>query len=238
MKPILTIVFYALFSGITIYLGGLLSRYCENIKESILKKEILHGSVAFGGGILIAAVAFVLAPQAIESLSLIPLVLIFLMGAFSFLFLDKFIEQKGGRLAQFLAMLMDYIPEVIALGAVFAHDSKLGLLLAIFIGLQNFPEAFNAYTDLRSSGLSSRHILNVFFPLSFIGVVAALSGNYFLSEKPTLIASLMIFASGGIVYLMFQDIAPMSKMRNKWGPAIGASLGFSIGIIGEKILGG
>jgi ZIP family zinc transporter len=36
---------------------------------------------------------------------------------------------------------------------------------------------------------------------------------------------------------VFQDIAPMAKLRNHWTPATGATLGFMLGMIGEKVLG-
>ncbi|MCB0493043.1 MAG: hypothetical protein KDC93_11575 [Cyclobacteriaceae bacterium] len=52
-----------------------------------------------------------------------------------------------------------------------------------------------------------------------------------------MIAALMLFSSGGIVYLIFQDIAPMSKMKKSWFPALGASLGFLVGMLGVKVLG-
>jgi len=47
----------------------------------------------------------------------------------------------------------------------------------------------------------------------------------------------MLFAASGILYLTFQDIAPLSKMKKNWYPALGASLGFLVGIIGKKIIG-
>ena len=101
-----------------------------------MKEEIIHTSVAFGGGIIIAAVAFVLVPKGMNVLPLVPMAIIFLTGAIIFLFLDRYIEKKGGTISQLLAMLIDFVPEAIALGAIFATDHNLGLLLAIFIGLQ------------------------------------------------------------------------------------------------------
>ena len=237
MNEIVTIVLYSLFSGITVFFGGLVASFCERLRDGLIKEEFIHGSIAFGGGVLIAAVAFVLTPPAISKLSLLYLGIIFLSGAFFFFVLDKFISRKSGTFAQLMAMLTDFIPEAIALGAVFAHDNRIGLLLAIFIGLQNFPESFNAYNDLRSSGYSSRRCLSIFVPLSLVGIIAALSGNYLLSGKPILIAALMLFSAGGILYLVFQDIAPMSKIRNSWIPALGATFGFFVGMVGQKILG-
>jgi ZIP family zinc transporter len=47
----------------------------------------------------------------------------------------------------------------------------------------------------------------------------------------------MTFASGGILYLIFQDIAPQAKMRRHWTPALGAILGFAVGLLGKKLIG-
>ena len=219
-------------------MGGLLAKYFERyFQDGFVKVEILHTLIAFGGGIIVAAVAFVLVPEGMNVLPLAPMAIIFLTGAIIFFFLDRYIEKKGGTISQLLAMLMDFVPEAIALGAVFATDHNLGLLLAIFIGLQNFPESFNSYMDLRSSGYTIKKCLLILFLLSFSGVIAAILGYYLLSDMPKLTASLMLFSSGGILYLIFQDIAPMSKLKNSWFPALGASLGFLVGMIGEKILG-
>ena len=170
-------------------------------------------------------------------LPLAPMAILFLTGAIIFFFLDRYIEKKGGTISQLLAMLMDFVPEAIALGAVFATNYNLGLLLAIFIGLQNLPESFNSYLDLRNSGYTSKKCLLILLFLSFSGVLGAISGYYLLSNMPQLTASLMLLSSGGILYLIFQDIAPMSKLQKSWFPALGVNLGFLVGMIGQKILG-
>ena len=163
--------------------------------------------------------------------------ILFLAGAITFFFLDRHIEIKGGEFSQLWAMLMDFVPEAIALGAVFATDHSLGLLLAIYIGLQNLPESFNSYLDLRNSGYTSKKCLLIFLSLSFSGIFATILGYVLLSNMPQLTASLMLFSSGGILYLIFQDIAPMSKLEKSWFPALGVNFGFLAGMIGQKILG-
>ncbi len=235
MKQLFTIIAFSWFAGITIFLGGFLASMTEKYLKKEIESHILHWSIAFGGGILIAAVAFVLTPKGIEIFSIKALSIIFLSGAISFFFIDKFIEKKGGLLAQTMAMLMDFIPETLALGAVFAHEHKLAILLAFFIGFQNLPESFNAYFDLRKSNQSSKNILRIFLALSFLGVLLSLVGNCFLINMPKLTAGIMIFSAGGIMYLIFQDIAPSSKMKKHWEPALGANLGFLVGMIGAKI---
>lgn len=238
MENLFKIISYSFFSGITVFLGGILSSIFEkSFREGLIKEEIIHTSVAFGGGIIIAAVTFVLVPKGMNELSLLPIVLFFLAGAFVFFFLDRYLEKKGGTISQLLAMLMDFIPEAIALGAVFAIDHSMGLLLAIFIGFQNLPEAFNSFLDLRNIGYSTTKCLIILFTLSFSGIFAAILGNLLLSNIPELTASLMLFSSGGILYLIFQDIAPMSKLQKSWFPALGVNFGFLVGMIGQKLLG-
>jgi ZIP family zinc transporter len=235
MGDLADIILYSFLSGVTVFLGGLL-RKLEHFPQGKIKDEFLHGVVAFGGGILVSAVALVLVPKGVKELTLIPIVIIFSAGAICFFLLDRLISCQGGPKSQLMAMLMDFIPEAIALGAVFAHDKTLGLLLAIFIGIQNLPESFNSFSDLAKSGISETKILIIFIPLSFCGVFGALLGYLFLDNYPKIIAGLMLFAASGILYLTFQDIAPLSKMEKNWYPALGASLGFLVGIIGQNLV--
>ena len=237
MSDIAQVILFSFASGVTVVLGGFLARL-KLVPDSPLGREISHGVIAFGGGVLVAAVAFVLAPKGIEQLSLPLLIPVFLLGVFSFLFLDRYIARRGGRAAQLAAMMMDFIPEAIALGAVFSTDRSTGLLLALFIGLQNLPEAYYSFGELKRSGFSPNRALLLLVPFSLVGILAALAGYSWLSGQPELVACLMVFAAGAILYLVFQDIAPMAKLRNHWTPATGAALGFLLGMIGEKILSG
>lgn len=235
MNTVLEIIVYAMIAGFTIFCGGGLARIFERCCNRMIESYVIHFSIAFGGGILVAAVAFVLTPKGIALFSIPVFTLIFLAGALLFFFLDRLIAKQGGLLAQTMAMLMDFIPESIALGAVFAHNHQLGILLAFFIGFQNIPEAFNAYFDLRKSNHKPAHILLLFFGLSFLGVFAALAGAFMLANNETYTAGIMLFAAGGILYLIFQDIAPSSRMQKRWEPALGANLGFLIGMLGVKL---
>lgn len=236
MADIIQIVLYSFASGATVILGGFLAKL-EVLPKNELGREISHGVIAFGGGVLVAAVAFVLAPKGIQLLSLPVLTSVFFLGVACFLLLDRFIAQHGGKAAQLMAMLLDFIPEAIALGAIFSSDRQTGLLLALFIGMQNLPEAYNSFGDLLRSGFSPNRSLLILLPFSLAGVAAAVAGYLLLAGHQQPVASLMVFSAGAILYLVFQDIAPMSKLRNHWTPATGATLGFMLGMIGKKILG-
>jgi ZIP family zinc transporter len=232
-----SLIIFSGVAGITVFIGGILANYFNHhIKESPVKYEITHTLMSFGAGIILSALALVLIPKSMQELSLIPMVLTFLIGALSFMFLDRFLAKKGGQSATLIVMMMDFIPESIALGAIFALDPGMATLLSIFIGIQNLPEAFNSYRDLVQSGFNTKKILLLFFGLSFFGILAALTGHFLLAETPYFTALLMSFASGGILYLLIQDIIPESKLDKNYLSSLGATLGFLIGIIGEKLI--
>lgn len=231
------LILFSGFSGITVFIGGLLANYFNHhIKESSLKYELTHTLMSFGAGIILSALALVLIPKGMEELELLHIVFSFLLGAVLFMFIDQYLSQKSGQVATLLAMVMDFIPESIALGAVFATDPSMATLLAVFIGLQNLPEAFNSFRDLVQSGFTPQKTLIIFFFLSFCGILGALVGHFLLSSYPYLTAHLMTFASGGILYLLIQDIIPESKLEKNYLTSLGATIGFLVGIIGEKLI--
>jgi ZIP family zinc transporter len=68
--------------------------------------------------------------------------------------------------------------------------------------------------------------------MALLGPIAAMSGYLWLSESPKVIAAVMLFASGGILYSIFQDLAPQVKLEQRWAPPMGAVLGFCLGMLG------
>ena len=192
--------------------------------------------MSFGAGIILSAIALVLIPKGLEELTVLPMAISFTAGVLIFLYIDQYLAKNGSKNATLLAMMMDFIPESIALGATFAVDPKMATLLAVFIGLQNLPEAFNSYRDMVESGFTAQKTLIIFFALSFFGIGGALIGHYFLTDSPILTAHLMTFASGGILYLLINDIIPESKLKNNYLTSLGATFGFLVGIIGEKLI--
>jgi ZIP family zinc transporter len=235
MNPTIQIILYSSAAGLPIIIGGLFARLEEHFPRQGLD-GFNHWIIAFGGGALLSAIAFALVPHALGILGTGWLILFMLAGTFAFMAVDVAIARIGASLAQVLSMLMDFLPEALALGASFSRDHRLGLLIAIFIGLQNLPEGFNSYRELRGR-LGRGKTLLILFALSFIGIFAALAGKALLSGQEGIIAAIMLFAAGGILYLVFQDIAPLSRRKNDWVPATGASMGFLLGMLGEKLLG-
>ncbi len=237
MSETLIIILYALGAGLCIPIGGALA-YFERIKSKWLENEFRHSVIAFGGGIMLAAVALVLVPEGTHYISH-PLhsVLILLLGGVSFFLFERYLGSRNLDKPQFTAMLLDFIPESLALGGALAINAKTAPLLAIFIGLQNLPEGFNAYRELRiQKNANAQNILLFMLLLAPLGPTIAFIGWYYFSENVQLLGATMLFAAGGILYLIFQDIAPQAHLKKHWAPSLGAVLGFCLGMLGNNLV--
>jgi len=238
MKEILTIIFLTTAAGSCIPIGGILATI-ENFRPNWLNKELRHSLIAFGGGILLGAVTIVLVPEGVSSMqgSLLAIP-ITLAGGLCFFTIERFLGLQRRETPQLMGMVLDYIPESIALGGMVALSSPVAPLLALLIGLQNLPEGFNAYRELININKSDakKTLLAMSF-LVFLGPIAGLLGFFFLSEQKAVLGAIMLFSSGGILYLIFQDIAPQSHLKRHWAPPLGAVLGFCLALFAEMLTG-
>ncbi|MCW2306661.1 ZIP family metal transporter [Rhodobium gokarnense] len=223
-------------AGAMIPLGAWLA-VVERIRPNWLEEEFRHSVIAFGGGVLLAAISFVLVPEGIDKLPATASVAAFAAGGLAFFWLDRMISGNGGSKAQFVAMVSDFLPEALALGALFATGDPTGPLLAALIGLQNLPEGFNAYRELVAGGRKSpKTILGAFAAVALVGPIAAVLGHVYLTSLPELTGFVMLFAGGGILYLIFQDIAVQAHLERRWAPSLGAIGGYLVGLIGHLIV--
>lgn len=235
MNLLLTVIVSTLIAGLAMPIGAAFAIF-EKIKSEWLEEEFRHSVMAFGGGALLSAVALFLVPESIVSLEPLSAALFFILGGLSFMSLDIILKKINTSASQLAAMLSDFLPESIALGAAFATGKSNAFLLAGLIALQNLPEGFNAYRELKgSSSYSPLKIIIIFAFMALLGPVAGVSGYICLPDYPVIVAALMLFASGGILYSIFQDIAPQVKLEKHWAPPMGAVLGFVLGMVGLMV---
>ncbi len=225
----------ATLAGLSIPIGAALANRRINLLPDWLSSELRHMVIAFGAGALLAAVALVLLPEGSARLAAGPAILWFFAGALGFALIDRAIAARGGKLAQFLAMMMDYLPEAMALGALVTGDMPTALLVAALIALQNLPEGFNAMREMRD-GAHGGPPLWLFCLMVPLGPMAAAIGLALPPAYDPVIGAVMMLASGGIIYLMFQDIAPQVPMENSMLPPLGAIFGFGVGLAGHLMI--
>lgn len=233
-------------AGAAIPAGAALAQ-AQRFLPDWLETELRHAVMAFGGGALMSAVALVLVPDGARRLPVAGAAACFLVGGLAFYLLDRALERSGGSFAQLVAMLSDFVPEAVALGAAIANGEPAAPLLAGLIALQNLPEGFNAEREMAGrspSGVAGSRApsrlgrIGIFLLLVPLGPLAAWTGHRFLADQPAILGALMLFAAGGILYLIFQDIAPGAKLEHRGAPALGAVLGFLLGLVGFLLVGG
>lgn len=238
MSPLIQMLVLTAAAGACILAGGVLARF-ENIRPRWLETEFRHSAVAFGGGVLVSAVALVLVPEGTAQLnSTAGSCLAFVAGGLGFCALEITLHRHGGEKPQFSAMLLDYLPESLALGGLFAAGSSAAPLLALMIGLQNLPEGFNAFRELTADNpAAARRTLLLMAGTIALGPLFGLGGWFLGGEHPALLGSVMLVAAGGILYLLFQDLAPQARLERRWAPTLGAVLGFGLGLLGDLLIG-
>lgn len=237
MHEILTIMILTGAAGVCIPLGGFIASF-ERFHPDWLELEFRHFIIAFGGGILLGAVAIVLVPEGVSGMngSMVAILMI-LAGGFSFFLIERALGLRRRETPQLMGMLLDYVPEAIALGGLVASGSPIAPLLALLIGLQNLPEGFNSYREIIcTKKCSPKKTLSFMSKLVIIGPISGLIGFYFLSEYQAILAAIMLFASGGILYLIFQDIAPQSRLDKHWMPPLGAVIGFCVALFSKMMV--
>ena len=237
MDRFVELLLWTTLAGACIPLGAGLAR-AESIRPRWLEQELRHFVIAFGGGVLIGAVARVLVPEGMERLphplaALAPL----LLGGAAFMALDRIQARRRRSTPQFSAMAADFLPESLALGGMFAADADGAGLLALLIGLQNLPEGFNAWRELDAGRVHHPAALGLMVLVGLLGPVCGLIGWFWLSDAEAVLGSILLFAAGGILYLTFQDIAPQSRLERHWAPPLGAVIGFAFALAGESLLG-
>ena len=235
MDRFVELLLWTTLAGACIPLGAGLA-HVEHIRPRWLEEELRHFVIAFGGGVLVGAVALVLVPEGIERLPQpLAAIVILMAGGLAFMAIDRIQAKRHQPAPQFSAMAADFLPESLALGGMFAANAEGAVLLALLIGLQNLPEGFNAWRELGSGQFRRPMALGLMVLLALFGPVCGAVGWFWLADQDAVLGSIMLFASGGILYLTFQDIAPQARLERHWAPPLGAVLGFALALVGEML---
>jgi len=244
---------WGLVVGASLVAGALLAAFKE------LPPRIAANLNAFGGGILLAAVALELVPEADEQAGA-GLTAAFLLagtllyvGADAWLTRDKMTEavrRSGHAAAAGKAMslppghaeaargeaiaaglFVDGVPESIALGLTIARG-ELGLALLAGIVVGNAVEAYGAAQPIIAGGHPKIFAVRL---LSLIGaaltVATLLGGTLLASVSPAVIGSAQALAAGAVLAVISVSIIPHSFSQVSSEVATASVVGFIAGYL-------
>ena len=200
-----------------------------------LPKSIIAAIMAFGSGVLVAALTFSLVEEAFSlSQSIPPVVFGFVLGGVSYsianYILDRTSKSKsddststavrkrkrshgdnagGGKSASGLSLLvgsvMDNIPENMALGISLVTGGAVNIVLIAAIFISNFPEGLASTEGMKSNGRSKKYILLLWSIAVAIGTISAAIGFAVLSKTSPYVISVAISFAAGAILVMLAE---------------------------------
>lgn len=187
----------------------------------------------------------------------------FISGGFLLFIGDKIFERIGEKskiyknndmkktsikrcLMLMFSITLHNIPEGLAVGVAFGslaynHDNATfagACLLALGIGIQNFPEGTAISLPLRREGFSRKKSF-IYGLLSGIAEpIAGVTGALLVTEIRFLLPFLLAFAAGAMIYVVVEEIIPESQTNEKKDRmALFSLIGFSVMMVLDVALG-
>ena len=211
------------------------------MKKEINKKIeiIIYG---FAAGVMMAALIWSLIIPAIESSSVIPVVIGLVLGVGTFYLMDLYFNKKKKINNLMVAITLHNIPEGMAVGVAFASYLVGGLslaaayALAIGIAIQNFPEGSVVSFPLLKQGFSKRNAFMYGFISGIFELLGTLVTLLFTNFVVAILPYMLSIAAGAMMYVIVVELIPESNDKSKLN-VIGFLIGFIIMMLLDVMLG-
>ena len=221
-----------------------------------MNRSVLDGMLGFTGGVMVAASFWSLLAPGIDMspgtgfIKVIPAAVGFTFVALFIFGLDKvlphlhinFKESEGIKTPwhrttlMVLAITLHNIPEGLAVGVLFGgvaaglpEASIAGaVVLAIGIGIQNFPEGVAVSMPMRRLGLSRRKSFFYGQASAIVEPIAAVIGAFAVTFFTHILPYALAFAAGAMIFVVVEEVIPETQ-QDKYTDI--AALGFIGGFV-------
>jgi ZIP family zinc transporter len=219
-----------------------------------LPERLAARITAFGGGVLLAAIALELVPEADERAGLVPTALGLLAGTLIFVAADAYLSRdeemrdmrrsghaaaagremsmpqapEGAARGESIAagIFVDGVPESVALGLTIA-EGAIGVALLVGVLVGNVVEAYGAAQPIVASGRSRRFALTLLAAIGLALAFATVLGATVLADaSDTLIGTAEGVAAGAVLAVVSISVIPYAFAEVSSGVATATVLGF------------
>lgn len=206
-------------------------------------------------GIMLASAFFSLLLPALEQggeFSYLILTISFILGGFLIIATDLTInainrntdERKRSCAVMCVAVTVHNVPEGLAVGVAFgalAQGSGVGavaaIMLAVGIGIQNFPEGMCVAFPLRASGYSRTKSFLIGQFSGMVEIIAGVIGALAVTAVSGMLPAALAFSAGAMVAVVCSELIPESFASDKLKATIGVILGFALMMILDVAFG-
>jgi len=258
LNPVWQALIATTFTWLVTAIGAALVFFFKKVN-----KTVLDAMLGFAAGVMIAASFWSLlepATEMAEILDMIPWLIVFIgffAGGLLLFFCDKifsYIEKRKKKINNshkrsillMSSITLHNIPEGMAVGVAFGAIAYglegatliAACLLALGIGIQNFPEGSAVSLPLRREGMSR---IKSFWYGQLSGIVepvAGVLGALLVLQARSLLPFLLAFSAGAMIYVAVQELIPESQSnKRKALMTLFTIIGFSIMMILDIALG-
>ena len=258
LNPILQALIATTFTwGITL-LGALMVCFFKEVN-----KKALNTILGFSAGVMIAASFWSLLLPSIELSEELGYIawglpaLGFILGGLFVLLSDKFLDKtlsdknsiKKDSLKRSIllvsAITLHNIPEGMSIGVAFGGISSgvsgmtlIGaIMLAVGIGIQNFPEGAAVSLPLRKEGFSRKKSFFIGQASALVEPISAVIGVILVLAVRSILPILLSFAAGAMITVASRELLPESISENKNLSTLGLIFGFVLMMVLDVALG-
>ncbi len=258
LNPVIQALLATIFTWLITAIGAAFVFFFKKVN-----KTVLDAMLGFSAGVMIAASFWSLLSPAIDMANNLKMTswLIVFLGFFSggvLLFIgDKVFNKLGKKISGgsdsfkrcsllIFSITLHNIPEGLAVGVAFGSVAYglngatlvAACLLALGIGIQNFPEGTAVSLPLRREGFSRTKSFWYGQLSGIVEPIAGILGALLVLKIRYMLPFLLSFAAGAMIYVVVQELIPESQTnKNKSVMALFTLVGFSVMMILDVALG-
>lgn len=184
--------------------------------------------MAFGSGVLIAALSFELMDEAHAQGGLLSSGLGFVAGALVYTAANAWLSRRGARhrkrsgpqmrddtasagggMAIAIGALLDGVPESLVIGLGMLQGGAVSTVMVAAIFLSNVPEGLSSAIGMKRAGRSAGYVFGIWTAIALASAAAAAAGFVlFDAAGPLAVALTTAFAAGAVLAMLVDTMIP------------------------------